>query len=219
MIDISVRPSVIVFDWDNTLVDTWPTIHEALNATLLAMGHDAWTFEDTKQRVRQSLRESFPKLFGDRWTEARDIFYAAFERNHIERLAPLPGAEELLSALSQAGMKMAVLSNKTGRYLREEAAHLGWTPYFSAVVGAGDADRDKPAREALEVALAPIGCRAGPHVWIVGDAGIDMEIAHRSGCIPVLLHRADQDAHEFAEFPPQIAFNSCGNIMELVSRW
>ena len=25
------RPRAILFDWDNTLVDSWATIHEALN--------------------------------------------------------------------------------------------------------------------------------------------------------------------------------------------
>ena len=27
------RPRAILFDWDNTLVDSWVTIHEALNIT------------------------------------------------------------------------------------------------------------------------------------------------------------------------------------------
>ena len=86
MTKIQARPSVIVFDWDNTLVDSWPTIHEALSITLQAMGHEAWRFDETKARVRHSLRDSFPRLFGDRWIKARDIFYDAFERTHIERL-------------------------------------------------------------------------------------------------------------------------------------
>lgn len=213
------RPSVIVFDWDNTLVDTWPTIHEALSVTLRAMGHEPWTFEETKARVRQSLRDSFPVLFGDRWTEARDVFYEAYERNHIERLAPIPGAAEMLAALSAVDMDMAVLSNKTGRYLREEAAHLGWSGNFAALVGAGDAEQDKPARQALDLALYPIGCKADPGVWIVGDSGIDMEAAHRAGCMAVLLHRDDHDAEEFRDWPPTFVFNSCNSVTELVARW
>src|SRR5947207_1478268 len=31
------RPRAILFDWDNTLVDSWVTIHEALNITMAAM--------------------------------------------------------------------------------------------------------------------------------------------------------------------------------------
>ncbi len=219
MSELPVRPSVIVFDWDNTLVDTWPTIHEALSITLQAMGHTPWSFDETKARVRHSLRDSFPRLFGDRWTKAQDIFYDAFERTHIERLVPIAGAEDLLVALSASGMNMAVLSNKTGRYLRDEAEHLGWGGHFAAMVGAGDAARDKPAREALDLTLDPFSCEPGAGIWIVGDAGIDMEIAHRNGCVSVLLHRDDHDADEFRDWPPELVFKGCNDLKELVARW
>ena len=213
------RPSVIVFDWDNTLVDTWPTIHEALFTTFRAMGQEPWTFEETTARVRQSLRDSFPRLFGDRWTEARDIFYDAFEKNHIARLAPVEGAAEMLEAIAAIGVEMSVLSNKTGRYLRDEATHLGWSDYFGALVGAGDAEQDKPARQALELALEPSIYKPGPDIWIIGDAGIDMEIAHRTGCVPVLLRSDNHDAAEFSDWPPLYIFSSCKSIKELVARW
>jgi phosphoglycolate phosphatase len=213
------RPSAIVFDWDNTLVDTWPTIHEALSVTLQAMGHKPWTFEETTARVRHSLRDSFPRMFGDRWTEARDIFYDAFERNHIARLEPIEGVAEMLEAIAATGVEMAVLSNKTGRYLRDEANHLGWTGYFGALVGAGDAERDKPERQALELALGSSVFVPGPDIWIIGDAGIDMEIAHRTDCVPVLLNRDDHDSTEFSDWPPLLVFNGCNNVTELVARW
>ena len=71
-------PRAVIFDWDNTLVDSWGCILAAMNTTLKAMGHVEWTMEEAKNRVARSLRDSFPELFGDRWTEARDVFYAAF---------------------------------------------------------------------------------------------------------------------------------------------
>lgn len=210
------RPAAIVFDWDNTLVDTWPVIHESLAVTLKAMGHKPWPYEETRRRVRRSLRDSFPHLFGDRWKVARQIFYDAFERMHIERLRPVADADELVASLSEAGIHLAVLSNKTGAYLRAEAAHLGWSGYFGDLVGAGDAIRDKPAPEALQLALANAPVRSGPKVWIVGDAGIDMEVAHKTGCRPVLLH-ADESDPEFLTWPPTQSFASCSQLLEYIT--
>ena len=210
-------PRAVVFDWDNTLVDSWPTIHHALAITFEAMGHSPWTLDETRARVRHSLRDSFPVLFGDRWGEARDIFYAAFERVHIENLAPIDGAEDLLATLSASGLYLAVVSNKTGRYLRSEADHLGWSRFFGKMIGAGDAARDKPAPEALLMALDGGPAEIGPAVWFVGDSGIDMEIAHRTGCIPVLLHGLDANAPEFVEWPPARHFSSCRALKGFLS--
>ena len=56
------KPRALIFDWDNTLVDTWPTIHEALRQTFEAMDVEPWTLDQTRQRVRRSMRESFPEL-------------------------------------------------------------------------------------------------------------------------------------------------------------
>src|SRR5216684_1044345 len=66
------RPRAILFDWDNTLVDSWATIHEALNFLMRAMGKPEWSLAQTRERVRLSLRDAFPLHFGERWEEARD---------------------------------------------------------------------------------------------------------------------------------------------------
>ena len=42
------RPSALLFDWDNTLIDSWATIHLALEETFQAFGREAWTLEELK---------------------------------------------------------------------------------------------------------------------------------------------------------------------------
>ncbi len=181
-------PRAVVFDWDNTLVDTWPVIHAALQATLEAMGQQPWTLEQTKDRVSKSLRDAFPEMFGDRWEEARDIYYGAFERTHLDSLSPLQNALDVLDHLQGRDVPMALVSNKTGRYLRLEVEHLAWDGYFKSVVGAGDAVRDKPDPESLLMALAPMGLQSGPEIWFVGDSRSDLELARNAGCTGILLH-------------------------------
>ena len=211
--DIS-PPQAIIFDWDNTLVDTWATIHAALAVTFEAMGMTPWTLEETRARVRYSMRESFPKLFGDRWEDAVRTFHAAFERLHLEHLTPIPGAPEMLLVLSERDILLGVVSNKTGSYLRAESAHLGWDEYFYAVVGAGDAAHDKPAIDPLLMVLDGSQIAPGDTVWFVGDAGIDMEIAYSANCIPVLLRDDLPEIVEFEEFQPKVHIRRC---MELAT--
>jgi phosphoglycolate phosphatase len=184
---VVVRPEAILFDWDNTLVDSWTTIHDALNVVMAAMGRPLWSLAETKNRVRLSLRESFPRHFGERWAEAREIYLDAFRAIHLDRLRPLPGRRELLERLSEKCVFLGVVSNKTGRILRREVEALGWTGFFGSVVGAGDAIADKPDPAPVALALRWSGVEGGERVWFVGDTGIDVECAHNSGCVPILL--------------------------------
>lgn len=196
------RPSAILYDWDNTLVDTWPVIHAAMNSLFRHMEMAEWTLEDTKARVRKSMRDSFPEMFGDRWEEARDVFYASFEAVHLDALIAAPGAESMLSAIQKAGIPQGVVSNKQGRYLRKEADHLNWTPYFHKLIGAGDAARDKPAPDPAILALDGQPSGIGPAVYFVGDSGVDMEIAHAAGMTPILIHPNPDLSGEFRDCPP-----------------
>lgn len=104
------RPSVLLYDWDNTLVDGWAAITAALNSVFEAFGHASWTVSDTRNRVRVSLRESFPLMFGDRWEHARDIFYATLNDQHLHHVKPMHGVSEVLAV--GVAWPQGVVSNK-----------------------------------------------------------------------------------------------------------
>jgi phosphoglycolate phosphatase len=186
-------PTAILWDWDNTLVDGWAAIQAGLNAAFRAFDMPEWDRATVLARVRHSLRDSFPPLFGAaRWEAARDIFYAEVRARHLLVLRPLPGAVAAL----QAGALLApqaVVSNKQGALLRAEAAHLGWDRLLRALVGAGDAPADKPSAAPLLLALAACGIQPGKEVWYVGDTVLDMQAARAAGVSAVLLGDAVHD--------------------------
>jgi phosphoglycolate phosphatase len=187
----TARPSALLFDWDNTLVDAWAGVTAALNATFDAFGLPHWTDEDTRQRARQALGTSFQTMFGAGWERARDVFHAAMRDAHLRHVRPMPGATAALEAAR--GWPQGVVSNKDGPYLRAEVAHLGWTDRFGAIVGAGDATADKPDAAPILLALARMDVAASPAVWYLGDAAIDMETARAAGVTGVLIGDASHD--------------------------
>jgi len=199
-----MRPSILLYDWDNTLVDGWAGITAALNAVFATFAMPAWSVTDTKERVRVALRESFPVMFGDEWERARDIFYAAFEAQHLLHVVPMPGVADALSA--GAICQQGVVSNKAGRYLRAEVSHLGWVSHFGAVIGAGDASADKPDPAPILLALDRLGRTADRSVWYLGDTALDMRAARAAGVTAVLVGDAAHDggidrAHPDIHFP------------------
>lgn len=215
---ILARPRALLFDWDSTLVNNWKSIEEALNTTLVAMNHPPWTAEETRARVRESMRESFPRLFGERWEKARRIFYDTIRARHLVNLEPLPGVEELLTDLAEAGLYLGVVSNKTGEFLRREVGHLGWDRYFKRVVGAGDAVRDKPDPAPVSLALAGSGIEPGHKVWLVGDTALDMVCAQNAGCISILMAGQGHGMDDFSTAPPTWTVSNCFELRSLVRR-
>jgi phosphoglycolate phosphatase len=209
------RPRAILFDWDNTLVDTWLTIHEALNHVMAAMDKPLWSLAETRARVRLSLRESFPLHFGDRWEEARGIYLERFRAIHLDRLTPLPGRAEMVTALAGEGIFLGVVSNKTGALLRREAEALGWSGYFGRLVGAGDAIADKPDPAPVWLALEPSTLEPGAEVWFVGDTGVDIECAGNAGCVSVLLGD-DLAAEEVLGCTPHFTFADPAALLRFV---
>lgn len=210
-------PKAVLFDWDNTLVDTWPTIHAALNQTYEAFGKDQWSLNEVKAKVRYSLRDTFPDYFGERWKDATNHFYSRFEELHLTELKPLEDAETLLETLRARDIYVGVVSNKTGQYLRKEVSHLGWDRFFNRLVGAGDAARDKPAPDPVHMALEDSGILPDTSVWFVGDSNVDMEVAHATGCTAVLVNQHDDYEDErFAGWPPHYRSPDCKTLLSAI---
>ncbi len=210
------KPCAILFDWDNTLVDSWPTILDALNTTFEAFGMAPWNMDEARIRVRKSMRDSFPDLFGDKWKDAGEIFYERYAATHLKKLQPLAGAEEMLEFLTDAGIHLGVVSNKKGDFLRLEANHLGWDRFFGALVGALDAGKDKPDPEVVDLALADTGIERGPDVWLAGDADIDLECAHNAKCLPILIREQAPGPGDLQSHPPARHFRDCDALCKFI---
>ena len=188
---VSTSPTILLYDWDNTLVDGWSGIAAALNVVFARFNLPLWSVDETRARVRLSVRETFPVLFGTDWEQARDVFLGELRARHLQHVVPMPGAAEALTAGSP--WPQGVVSNKVGSFLRAEVLHLGWSGYFGAVVGAGDAAADKPDPAPVLLALDRLDAAADRSVWYLGDTALDMATARAAGVTAVLLGDASHD--------------------------
>jgi len=201
----TTKPKAVIFDWDDTLVDTWGVVTAAINTTLRHMGHAEWDEEQMRLNIGPPARVLFTRLFGeDRWQEADKVYIAAYEAGIKQHLKMHIGAEETLKLLADAGVYLAVVSSKRGNILRAEAKHLGLDKYFTALVGAGDAPLDKPHAESVQHALAGSGIAPGPDVLFIGDSMTDIICARNAGCTAVLIESKLPDAALLAKNPPDV---------------
>lgn len=175
------KPSAVIFDWDNTLVDTFPLIVKAHSHARTSFGLSAFDLETASRYVNKSARDIYPEWFGENSSTAIDILYQYIQERHIEDLRTLNGAQALLKHLSERGIPLAIVSNKRGDILRKELDHLGWQSYFRVSYGSGDADKDKPDPTPAFKSLEDMGIKADKYVWYIGDSESDFKVANAAG--------------------------------------
>lgn len=214
----TARPRAVIFDWDDTIVNSWTTALEALNAALTGMGMEAWSDAEARRRCGGSARDLFQSLFGDRWQEADKIYYETFNRIFLDNMQIHDDVEAVLKELSARNVYLAVVSNKRGPLLRAEAEHIGFEQYFDRIVGAGDASADKPDPAPVRMALGESGIAPGPDVWFIGDSHTDMICAHNTGCTPILIETKTPPEDMLKNNPPAHRFRRHGDLMEFINR-
>ncbi len=178
-------PRAILFDWDNTLVDSERACFEAINRVFEAFQFPLVSEEEFDTQPALSVRVYFEKIFQPHQKqEAEDLF-----EKHITSLpfTPFSYAAPLLDWIHGQGLPMAVVSNKSGELLRKDIEALNWGHYFYGAVGSYDTAEDKPSPTPLLHALSLGTISPTRDVWFVGDSVVDMMCAHQAGCFPVAL--------------------------------
>lgn len=182
------KPAAIFFDWDGTLVDSMAALHAYYNHVLSHFGMPQITLAQAQSNIRRSAREVFPEIFGVKSDEALKVFYEFVETEHLKHLTAFDGADEFLKDVSPYKIPMGIVSNKKHSFLLKEITHVGWDIYFSSNIGAGVANKDKPAPDPLLLAAHNINIFPDEHhIWYVGDTETDMQAAQAAGFALVFI--------------------------------
>ena len=192
----SVR--AVVFDLDNTLVDTLGAIVAAFNVVMAPeAGRDLTTpevvsyFGPTEENC---LRNAVKKQDVE---ESIERFHRAYAER-IRGLTPYPGIVPILQRLRTAGKVLGLATGKGRRTTRATLEALGLAPLFSAVMTGDDVIRNKPHPEPLLRIAEAARCRPEQLV-MVGDALADIRSARAAGATALLAlwgHRDPRPGHD-----------------------
>ncbi len=176
----------VLFDLDGTLIDSLDDIGDSMNFVLQSMGLGVHGSSDYRAFVGDGaamlVRRSLPEARRDPATvaEALGRFREVYPARATQRTRLYDGIPQLLDALTERRVPMAVLSNKMHDLTVRLAGELLGRWRFEVVFGERPGVPRKPdPSSALEVASL-LGVAPGA-VLYVGDTPTDLETARRAG--------------------------------------
>jgi len=191
-----LRYSLIVFDWDGTLLDSAggiaECIQEAARDMHLPVPERATASHVIGLGLHESLRTAVPTLPEDQYR----TFAAAYRRHFLARqgsMALFDGVRELLQDLSAAGHRLALATGKSRLGLDHALESTALRRFFAASRCADETD-PKPHPAMLLELLQQLEYAPG-QALMIGDTSHDLEMARSAGVDAVAVtygaHPAD----------------------------
>ena len=213
----------VLLDFDGTLVDSAPDLIGALNRLLEEMGHGPVAFSKFRQRAGEGAKRLLVAALDSQGEERPDDatlgplverLIAHYFEIETEKVRLFPSVAATLERLCEAGLALAVCTNRKDGSTRRLLAHFGIDRHIEAVLAGDRVAEIKPHPGHIRAALAALGA-APARAVMVGDSAADVDAARGAGVTvvvtaygysPVPAHALGADAviDDFAALPASI---------------
>lgn len=177
---------LLIFDLDGTLIDSKKDLANAVNATRVHMGlapvdgevAASWVGNGAPVLVRRAMGPDASEADVER---ALAWFLEYYFDHMMDNTVLYPGVRQGLDTLRDAGLRMAVLTNKPVRFSRALVSGLGVGSHFFQVYGGNSFDRKKPDPIGVETLRREAGGIALESTLMIGDSSVDIRTARNAG--------------------------------------
>jgi phosphoglycolate phosphatase len=181
----------VLFDLDGTLLDSLDDLADSMNAVLQRFGftlHDRDAYkgfigDGMINLVRRALPEE-ARINEPMVTKCFEAMREDYGGRWKTKTHPYEGVPELLNALSDRQIKLAILSNKPDDFTRIAVRELLPSWKFEAVVGERPNVQRKPHPGAA-IEIASLLSLPPNSFLFLGDTGIDMQTANSAGMVAI----------------------------------
>ena len=176
-----------IFDLDGTLTNTLESMTYSVNLTLEEMGLSKITKDQCRLFVGNGSRvliEKSLKAAGDtdasRIEEGMEIYGRIFDQNCTYHVTPYEGIPEMLKALKDKGIQLAVLSNKPDRQTVKVVKAIFGEELFDCAQGQKEGIRRKPEPDGVWYLMEQMHVSKEECLYI-GDSEVDAATGRNAG--------------------------------------
>ena len=183
-------PFAVIFDMDGVLFDTEVIALRCWGEAAKTLRLSGW-----RELYPQCIGITQPKthaLWVEHWGEenaeafGKEIL-AIYDREYAGRPVPQkPGAAEIIAALHEKGIPIAVASSTPEARVRQHLTEAGFLPQFDAVIGGDRLQRSKPAPDIFLLAAEALGAEPG-RCFVIEDSFNGIRAAFAAHMHPIMV--------------------------------
>lgn len=212
---------LVIFDLDGTLLNTIADLAASTNQALRHFNYPEHPTEAYRFFVGNGINKLFERALpeGERTEQnvlrIRSRFIPYYDQHDTDFSTPYPGIPEVLEALQNRGIKLAVASNKYQSATERLITHYFPTLRFEAVLGQREGIPVKPDPTIVNDILQATGI-AREEVLYVGDSGVDMQTALHAGVDAVGVAWGFRPRTELEPFHPLAIIDNAEDLLRFV---
>lgn len=201
---------LVIFDLDGTLLDTREDIANACNYALEQCGCPARRLEEYNMLVGRGImnlfRGALPEGMKDEDTvmKMKECFVPYYNAHLDDCTKPYDGIMEMLEALRDAGISMAVASNKyqegTESLVKKYLGDYG----FCCILGQRDGKPIKPDPEIISEIMKSVPGIELDEIVYCGDSDVDMQTGMNAGVRTIGVTWGFRTRDELSAYNPWI---------------
>ena len=150
--------NTVIFDLDGTLLNTLTDLHLSVNHALAKAGFPARTENEVRLALgngyRYLMEHCAPAGTGEnRINEVLSVFEDYYYNHSMDNTRPYDGIPETIDLLNAKGFKMAIVSNKGMKAVKELSRHF-FGDSIGIAIGESEKVRRKPAPDSVAEAMS-----------------------------------------------------------------
>jgi 2-phosphoglycolate phosphatase len=211
------KPRAIVCDFDGTLADSYAGITASVNFVRASHRLPPVSEADVRPHVGRGPTHLLVHTVPAGDPEANVALYRKHHPSVMFSGTRLfPGVASTLKRLHEAGLKLAICSNKPVVFTKQLVEHFGLAPCFNAVVGPEDAPRPKPAPDMLLEAMKRLAVTPAETLY-VGDMTVDIATARAAGVSVWVIPSGSDSPDSLAAAKPDRILGDFAELASLVA--
>jgi phosphoglycolate phosphatase len=177
----------VLFDLDGTLLDTIDDIADSANYTLEHFGYPTHPVGAYRHFVGQGADHLLCAIVPgsarapENIDNLKKIYVERYNAHSLDKTRPYDGIVEAVKKLREAGLKLAVVSNKSEHATKSTVSSTFPEGLFDFLAGAKPGVPLKPDPAIVRIVLGEFGITPD-EAFFVGDTSIDLATAKNARC-------------------------------------